>query len=304
MSVRRWAGLYFASQGVAIMLWWLLLLLYPSSRSYFQTQSAPEATLLAFWLPDLVLLGPGSLVASYLCFRGNGLELVVPWFVSGAISYAGLYCLASALMTNTAWLGVVLMLPATLLSIASTLAVSAPSVKLFRQARPASAAWNLAKTGMQIVIFWGVLLFLVPYLITRIEERLGFIRLVFAPRRALASIMFFCFSGLGLWSGFIMTRRGGGTPLPLDSPTRLVVGGPYAYVRNPMAIAAFSQGFAVGLWLGSVSVLVYVLIGVWIWQCLVRPLEEEDLRLHFGSAYEEYCREVRCWWPRLRPYGG
>jgi protein-S-isoprenylcysteine O-methyltransferase Ste14 len=82
-----------------------------------------------------------------------------------------------------------------------------------------------------------------------------------------------------------------------------VVSGPYAYFRNPMAIASFSQGFAVGLWLGSASVLVYVIIGVWIWQCLVRPLEEEDLLLHFGPAYEEYRREVRCWWPRLKQYG-
>jgi protein-S-isoprenylcysteine O-methyltransferase Ste14 len=296
--------MYFAFQGVAVILWWLLLILHPSSRSYFQMQSAPEATLLAFWLPDLALLAPGSLVASYLCFRGNSLELIVLWFVTGAICYASLYCLAFALMTDTAWLGVVLMFLATLLSVTSTLAVSALSVNLFRQARPASVAWNLAKTGMQIVIFWGVLLFLVPYLITRIEERLGLIRLVFAPRRAFASVMFFCFSCLGLWSGFIMTRRGSGTPLPLDSPRRLVTGGPYAYVRNPMAIAAFSQGMAVGLWLGSASVLAYVLTGVWIWQCLVRPLEEEDLLLHFGSAYEQYRREVRCWWPRLKPYGG
>ncbi|MFP5262799.1 MAG: methyltransferase family protein [Blastocatellia bacterium] len=304
MSVRRWAAVYFASQGVAVILWWLLLILHPPSRSYFQMQSSPDATLLAFWLPDLALLAPGSLVASYLCFRGHRLELFALWFVSGAVSYAGLYCLAFALVTDAAWLGVALMLPAVLLSVASTLAVSALSVKLFRQARPASAAWNLAKTGIQIVIFWGVLLFLVPHLIARIEGRLGLTRLVFPSQRACASIMFFCFSCLGLWSGFTMTRSGSGTPLPLDSPRRLVVAGPYAYVRNPMAVAAFSQGFAVGLWLGSVSVIVYVLIGVWIWQCLVRPLEEEDLLLHFGPPYEEYRREVRCWWPRLKPYAG
>lgn len=302
MNVRRWASAYFALQGVAIILWWLLLLLYPLSRAYFQMDSASEATLLAFWLPDLLLLAFGSLVASCFCFRGNSMELVVLWLVCGAISYASLYCLAFALLTNAAWLGVILMLPTMLLSLASTLAVSALSIKLFRQAGPASIAWNLAKTGIQIVIFWGVLLFLVPYLITRIEERLGLVRFGFPLQQAFASVMFFCFSGLGLWSGVIMSRRGSGTPLPLDSPRCLVVSGPYAYVRNPMAIASFSQGIAVGMWLSSAFVLVYVLIGVWIWQCLVRPLEEEDLQQHFGSAYEEYRREVRCWWPRLKPY--
>jgi protein-S-isoprenylcysteine O-methyltransferase Ste14 len=264
---------------------------------------ASEAALLAFWLPDLLLLAFGSLVASCFCFRGNGMELIVLWLVCGASSYACLYCLTFALLTDTAWLGVILMLPSTLLSISSALAVSALSIKLFRQAGSASVGWNLAKTGVQIIIFWGLLLFLVPYLITRVEERVGLARFSLPPQPVLASVMFFCFSGLGLWSGIIMSRSGSGTPLPLDSPRRLVVSGPYAYVRNPMAIASFSQGFAVGLWLGSASVLVYVIIGVWIWQCLVRPLEEEDLLLHFGPAYEEYRREVRCWWPRLKQYG-
>ena len=69
-----------------------------------------------------------------------------------------------------------------------------------------------------------------------------------------------------------------------------------------MAIAGFGQGMAVGLWMGSAFVLGYVLIGVWIWQCLVRPIEEEDLLRHFGSAYEEYRQEVRCWCPKLKPY--
>ena len=101
-----------------------------------------------------------------------------------------------------------------------------------------------------------------------------------------------------------MAGRGDGTPLPLDSPRRLVVSGPYSYVRNPMAIAGLGQGITVGLWMGSAFVVAYALIGTWIWQSLVRPVEEEDLLRHFGSAYEEYRHQVRCWCPNLKPYEG
>src|ERR1044071_9320187 len=152
MNVRRWAGAYFTLQGIAVILWWLVLLLIPASRAYFKMGDA-EAALLAFWFPDLLLLGLGSMIGSWLCFRAHHLTLVVLWVVCGAISYASLYCLMFALSTDTAWLGVALMLPAMLLSVASTLAVSPFGAQLSRQANAASTTWNLMKTIMQIIIF-------------------------------------------------------------------------------------------------------------------------------------------------------
>ena len=99
-----------------------------------------------------------------------------------------------------------------------------------------------------------------------------------------------------------MARMGNGTPFPLDGSRQLVVSGPYAYIRNPMMIAGLGQGIAVGLWLGSPFVLGYVRVGGWVWQCLVRPLEEKDMSQNFGAAYEEYCQTVHCWQPRLKQY--
>jgi protein-S-isoprenylcysteine O-methyltransferase Ste14 len=64
-----------------------------------------------------------------------------------------------------------------------------------------------------------------------------------------------------------------------------------------MAIASLGQGAAVGLYLGSPLVLVYVAIGAWMWQFLARPVEELDLVRHFGAEYEAYRNAVRCWWP-------
>ena len=105
---------------------------------------------------------------------------------------------------------------------------------------------------------------------------------------------------LGVSSAWAMSVFGRGTPLPLDCPPRLVVRGPYRFVRNPMAIAGLGQGAAVGVWLGSFSVEGYVLVGFIVWNWFVRPIEEADLRARFGGSYENYCRHVICWRPRVR----
>jgi len=302
MNIRRTSGAYFLLQGAAVSGWWLLLFFLPSTRRYFQMDAASEHTLLAFWLPDLLLLALGSWVAGVLCLVGSNLAPAAVWFVSGAVSYASLYCLTFALLSDAGWLGVTLMLPAMLLSITSALAVSPFAKGLFRRAKLASPARNIAKTVTQIVIFWGVLLFLLPYLLTLIENRLGLTRFQFQFQQTFSSLLFICFSVLGLWSGYTMAVAGRGTPLPLDSPRQLVISGPYAYVRNPMVIAGLGQGVAVGFWLGSTLVMIYVLIGGLIWQLLVRPLEEEDMELHFGPAYLAYRQQVHCWQPRLKPF--
>ena len=302
MSIRKTAAAYFLLQGAAVLFWWLILFVYPSTRRYFQFDTTSESSLLAFSLPDLILLGAGSLVAGLLCLLGNKLATGAMWLVSGAISYASLYCLALALLTDTGWLGVTLMLPAMLLTISSTLAVSPFAKQIFRQARPAGSGRNIAKTSTQMVIFWSVLLFVLPYLLTLIEDRLGVSRFQFQFQTVVALLLFGCFSMLGLWSGYSMAVAGNGTPLPVDCPRRLVVTGPYGYVRNPMVISGLGQGLAVGLGLGSPLVMIYILVGWWIWQFLVRPLEDEELQRQFGNAYLEYQHQIHCWRPALKPY--
>jgi len=48
-----------------------------------------------------------------------------------------------------------------------------------------------------------------------------------------------------------MAVLGNGTPLPAATARRLVIGGPYRFVRNPMAVAGLVQTVGVGLWTGS-----------------------------------------------------
>lgn len=96
-----------------------------------------------------------------------------------------------------------------------------------------------------------------------------------------------------------MSQLGKGTPLPLDCPNELVIKGPYKYVRNPMAIGGIGQGISVGIYLGSILVVLYAITGAFIWHILVRPQEEKDLKKRFGDEYSNYKKTVHNWIPTL-----
>lgn len=294
--------MYFALQAMAVAGWWVLLWVRPEYRAAFTLEPASQVSLLAFGLPDLVLLAGGSAVASLASFRSSTYLMPSLWMVAGAVSYATLYCLFGSVLSDSAWLGVLLMAPAMLLSVTFAMALSSQACLLFRKAAPASPRWNLTKTFGQTLLFWSVLLFVVPSLLVDLQQRAG-LPVHTSGRQAWAGgVLFVLFSLVGLWSGLTMARLGEGTPLPLDSPRALVVQGPYAYVRNPMAVAGLGQGLAVGVYTGSVVVIGYVVLGSLLWQCIARPLEEADLAESFGEAYTRYRSEVRCWIPRRSPY--
>jgi len=81
-----------------------------------------------------------------------------------------------------------------------------------------------------------------------------------------------------------------------------VVIGFYRYVRNRMYVG-FAAGW-IGLWIvfghaNPVAIAVVVAVGIGV-HLFVILYEEPTLRRQFGAEYEEYCRNVPRWWPRLR----
>jgi protein-S-isoprenylcysteine O-methyltransferase Ste14 len=98
--------------------------------------------------------------------------------------------------------------------------------------------------------------------------------------------------------------EGLGTPAPLAPTERLVVGGLYRYVRNPMylAVGATIIGQALLLW-RAVLVGYDVLFGLAVW-AFVHWYEEPTLARQFGERYESYRRAVPGWWPRRTPWDG
>jgi protein-S-isoprenylcysteine O-methyltransferase Ste14 len=102
----------------------------------------------------------------------------------------------------------------------------------------------------------------------------------------------------------LLARLGEGTLAPWDPTTKLVVAGPYRYVRNPMitGVALVLLGEAAAF--GSLGILAWAgLFGAInaVWFPLV---EEPALERRFGDAYRDYMANVPRWIPRRRPWDG
>jgi hypothetical protein len=115
---------YLLSQAVLVAAWWIALVLAPAVRGWFVPTDAPDYLVLAFWLADLVCVVFGSAVAAWAVHgRHTGKALVLS-FTSGALVYGLLYCVALSMLTGEAWPGVLLMAPATILTLLITRAES------------------------------------------------------------------------------------------------------------------------------------------------------------------------------------
>lgn len=95
---------------------------------------------------------------------------------------------------------------------------------------------------------------------------------------------------------------GRGTLAPWDPPRRLVVRGPYRYVRNPMISGVVFVLFGEALVLASLAHLWWALIFLAINAAYIPLLEEPMLAARFPEGYDEYRRHVPRLFPRLRPW--
>ena len=111
---------------------------------------------------------------------------------------------------------------------------------------------------------------------------------------------------VGVWlfsaSLYNFWARGRGTLAPWDPPRRLVVAGPYRFVRNPMISGVIFILLAEALMLLSLRHAAWA--GVFLLFNLVYlpVLEEPMLVARFGEAYLRYKQHVPMIVPRLRPW--
>jgi protein-S-isoprenylcysteine O-methyltransferase Ste14 len=96
--------------------------------------------------------------------------------------------------------------------------------------------------------------------------------------------------------------EGLGTLAPWDPPRRLVVRGPYRYVRHPMISGVALVVFGEALVLLSGAHLAWAALFLAVNLLYIPAVEEPGLRRRFGEAYIEYARHVPGLVPRLRPW--
>lgn len=95
--------------------------------------------------------------------------------------------------------------------------------------------------------------------------------------------------------------RGRGTPAPIDAPRRLVVGGLYRFVRNPMYIGVLSVVLGWAFLSKSLELMGYAALLALAFHAFIRLYEEPALTKQFGPEYESYLRTVHRWVPKLPP---
>lgn len=99
----------------------------------------------------------------------------------------------------------------------------------------------------------------------------------------------------------LFARVGRGTLAPWDPTRRLVVRGPYRWVRNPMISGVLFVLLGEALLFRSAGLLAWWSVFL-LGNAVYMPLSEEPgLERRFGEDYRRYKRAVPRWIPRLVP---
>ena len=148
-----------------------------------------------------------------------------------------------------------------------------------------------------LVVAPGVVAGLVPWLLTDWAADDWW-----PPLRVLGGVLIAAGLGVLLEAFVRFVIEGIGTPAPVAPTERLVVGGAYRHVRNPMYLAVLALIVGQALVLGQSELLLYATaVGV-IFAAFVHGYEQPALARRFGEEYEAYRRAVPPWRPRLTPW--
>jgi protein-S-isoprenylcysteine O-methyltransferase Ste14 len=80
----------------------------------------------------------------------------------------------------------------------------------------------------------------------------------------------------------------------------LVTEGPFRHARNPMYVGKFLMVLGAGLASNRWPALLAITATYAFMYEAITLAEEDYLRQKFGAAFDDYCRDVPRWWPRLR----
>jgi len=100
---------------------------------------------------------------------------------------------------------------------------------------------------------------------------------------------------------FVQAQFALGGGIPIFSTQKLIVQGPYAYCRNPMALGADLFYVGVCIWMGSLSAVVLTMLFATLSVVYLKMIEEKDLEKRYGNDYLEYKEATPLLIPRFSP---
>ena len=149
-----------------------------------------------------------------------------------------------------------------------------------------------------------------PYLATYLDAFLPMLGVALPPYfgswRWMGVVFFLSGCTLALVSARLIyaSQQWNRQPTPLGVPKRLVLVGPYQYVRNPMFFGMLQIVLGEGLYFQSLAILGYLLALFLFANLYLLPGEERRLEGQFREEYRRYKAEVGRWLPRWTPYKG
>ncbi len=159
-------------------------------------------------------------------------------------------------------------------------------VEATRKERPLSHRIAIGLAGaVAFVLVIPVFLFLAGYALDKfvLAERTKLLELGVSAVCAIVGLFFMA------WSVLTFLTVGKGTAVPVAPPKKLIVSGPYKLCRNPMAFGALLYYLGTGIYYGSITIgIVMLLLGLVIGSCYIKLIEEKELQLRYGLEYEEY----------------
>jgi protein-S-isoprenylcysteine O-methyltransferase Ste14 len=155
----------------------------------------------------------------------------------------------------------------------------------------------LARAATYSALFIGFLLVFLP---GRILSSTGIIQPpAIGVSQVAGMLLGACGAALALACILTCVFVGSGTPAPFDPPRRLMIQGPYRFVRNPMYLGAGLALAGAALFYQSIALLIYAGLFLLVTHLFVVVHEEPTLRRTFDKDYQAYCERVGRWWPRL-----
>ena len=111
-------------------------------------------------------------------------------------------------------------------------------------------------------------------------------------------------AGLAMWASTVLlfARYAEGTLAPWEPTQKLVIRGPYRYVRNPMITAVIAILLGEAVLYGSAVLLAWAVAFFAANAVYIPRVEERAMEARFGADYRAYKDNVPRWVPRRTPW--
>lgn len=166
--------------------------------------------------------------------------------------------------------------------------------------REYSPGKRLLALVLEGILFLGILPGAIVYFSQLLDYQFELPSLAYGAVNAIMGCVFIIAGILfAWWSIYVQFTIGRGTPAPIMATQKLIVQKPYSYCRNPMALGSIVLYLGVATLLGSISAVILVLIWTSLLLLYIKFLEEKEMEMRFGEAYQEYRKQTPFIIPRF-----